>query len=103
MAYHSLSPQEISDKTNKLFEKYPVKKVSIFGSCSRNEMKRGSDVDILIELSDQSSPLLFVELTRKLEHILQRKVDLISYSSLEYSDMKNEILSDAKVIYEKRH
>ena len=103
MPYHALSPQEISDKTNKLFEKYPVKKVSLFGSCSRNEMKRGSDVDILIEFSDQSNPLLFVELTRKLEHLLQRKVDLISYSSLDYSDMKNEILSEAKVIYEKRH
>ena len=48
MPYHALTTQEISDKTNNLFEKYPIEKASVFGSCSRNEMKRGSDIDILV-------------------------------------------------------
>lgn len=103
MPYKSLSIQEISEKTKQLFDKYPVKKASIFGSYSRNDMKRGSDVDILIEFVDLSEPLLFVEIARKLENLLKRKVDLISFSSLDYSDAKSIILSEAKVIYEKRH
>lgn len=46
MPYKSLSIHEISEKTKQLFDKYPVKKASIFGSYSRNDMKRGSDVCI---------------------------------------------------------
>jgi len=65
-------------------------------------MHRGSDVDILIDLGDYSSGLIFVDIKRSLEHALRRKVDLISFQSLEYTNMKDEILSEAQVIYEKR-
>lgn len=65
-------------------------------------MHRGSDIDILVDVSNLSSGLVFVELKRKLESILKRKVDLISFNSLDYSDKKNEILSEAKVIYENK-
>ena len=103
MPYQTLTLKDVANKTNALFEKYPVKKDAIFGSFSRNEMKRGSDIDFLIELEDLSEPLLFVEIARELENLLKRKIDLISISSLEYSDEKSKILSEAKVIYEKRH
>jgi predicted nucleotidyltransferase len=38
-----------------------------------------------------------------LQNKLKRKVDLITYNSLAYSDLKDSILEDAKVIYEKTH
>ncbi len=47
MPYQTLTLKDVANKTNALFEKYPVKKVAIFGSFSRNEMKRGSDIDFL--------------------------------------------------------
>ena len=103
MPYRPLKPQDVADKARTLFEKYNVEKAAVFGSCSRNEMQRGSDIDLLVEVDLLSNPLLFIELKRKLESALKRKVDLISYKSLEQSVSKATILSEAKVIYEKKH
>lgn len=103
MPYKSLSTNDIANKTGMVFEKYNVSKASVFGSCARGEMKRGSDIDILIDINNLKSGLIFVELKRKLENKLKRKVDLISFNSLDYSDRKSEILFESKVIYEKGH
>lgn len=103
MSYSPLSIGDIAEKAVIVFEKYNVSKAAVFGSCARGEMHHGSDIDILVDVSSLTSGLAFVELKRKLECILKRKVDLISFNSLDYSDKKNEILSEAKVIYEKRH
>lgn len=64
-------------------------------------MRMGSDIDLLIQFPDMNNPLLFVELKRKLENKLRRKVDLISYGSLMTSSACEVIMADLKVIYEK--
>lgn len=99
MPYKPLKPQDVADKAKGLFKKYNVEKAAVFGSCSRNEMQRGSDIDLLVDVDLLSDPFLFIELKRKLENVLKRKVDLISYKSLDYSTSKMTILSEAKVIY----
>jgi predicted nucleotidyltransferase len=103
MEYRPLSIIYITEKVTNVFEEYGVIKAAVFGSCAKGEMHRGSDVDILVDFMDIISGLTFIDLKIKLENILKRKVDLISYNSLNYSEMKNEILLSAKVIYEKRH
>jgi len=103
MPYKALSIDDITEKAIIVFERYNVNKAAVFGSCARGEMQRGSDIDILVDISSYTSGLAFVELKRKPENLLKRKVDLISFNSLNYSDKKNEILSEAKVIYEKGH
>lgn len=103
MEYRQLSIDEIILRVTPVLQKYDIKKAAIFGSCVRGEMRRGSDIDFLVEASDIHGGLIFVEIKRKLENKLRRKVDLISYNSLDYSNLKDSILSEAKVIYEKRH
>ncbi|HBQ63779.1 MAG TPA: hypothetical protein DD727_02410 [Clostridiales bacterium] len=102
MQYKQVTIDELSAKAVPVLEKYKIKKAAVFGSCARGEMQRGSDIDLLIDASEIRGGLIFVEIKRKLENILGRKVDLISYKSLDYSNIKNSILSEAKVIYEKR-
>lgn len=101
MAYKPISIEELKDKTLTLFRKYGLVKVAVFGSCSRNEMKLGSNIDLLIQLPDLNIPLVFVELQRKLENRLKRKIDLISYSSMLSSDLYENIAEGIKVIYER--
>lgn len=101
MEYQPISIEELSLKARPVFIKYKIRKAAVFGSCSRGEMCRGSDVDLLIDAGDIKSGLVFVELKRKLENKLGRKVDLISYGSLQYTRSKASILSQAKVIYER--
>jgi len=102
MQYRPITVGEVSAKAYPILEKYNLKKVAVFGSCVSGEMHRGSDIDILVDISGINSGLVFIELKRKLENRLGRKVDLISYKSLDYSKVKDKILSEAKVIYEKR-
>ena len=103
MSYIPITIREIEEKAAEIFQEYKINKVAIFGSCARGNMHHGSDIDLLISFESLESGLVFVEIKRKLENKLGRKVDLITYPSLLRSAYKEEILSEAKVIYEKRH
>lgn len=40
-------------------EQYPVKKVTLFGSCALGKQTEGSDVDLLVEFFRRTSLFLF--------------------------------------------
>lgn len=65
-----------------LKEKFRVKKIGIFGSYSRGEQKKGSDIDILVEYYDDPSLFEFFALKRFLAEKLGLKVDLVMKNSL---------------------
>jgi uncharacterized protein len=51
----------------------------LFGSYARGEAKKGSDVDILVELDyTQQIGLVFVQMKFDLEESLHKEVDLVS-------------------------
>ena len=62
--------------------KYGVKKAALFGSFVRREMKKKSDIDVLVEIGADASLLDFIELKQKLEEKLGRRVDLVEYDTL---------------------
>jgi uncharacterized protein len=63
----------------KLYKKYKVRDIGIFGSFIRDEQKTGSDVDILVEFDDQDIPGLykFITFENDIEKMLKKKVDLV--------------------------
>ncbi|MDD6895919.1 MAG: nucleotidyltransferase domain-containing protein [Prevotellaceae bacterium] len=65
------------------FKTQPVLKAWLFGSYSRGEQTKDSDVDILV-LLDKSRPigLKFFGMWNDLEELLGRKVDLVSVGTL---------------------
>ncbi|MBI2053872.1 MAG: nucleotidyltransferase family protein [Candidatus Staskawiczbacteria bacterium] len=65
-----------------LREKFRVKKIGIFGSYSRGEQKRSSDIDILVEFYEAPSLLKFIGMEKYLSEILGIKVDLVMKNSL---------------------
>ena len=71
-------------KIQHFFATQPVNRAYLFGSCSRGEETKNSDVDILVDL-DKSKPIgLFQYVTMKLElqDLLQREVDLVEQEEL---------------------
>lgn len=94
-----LSAKHIA-QLKRYFTDKPVKKAYLFGSYSRNEALKDSDVDILVEL-DHSRPigLKFFIFQEELENILKRKVDLISSEGVS-PYIKNIIDQDKVLIYE---
>lgn len=61
----------------RLFAKYALTSMAVFGSTARGEQRPDSDVDIMVEF-DTSKDYDFLELAEDLEQLLKRKVDLVS-------------------------
>jgi len=62
--------------------KYGVRNVRIFGSVVRGEADEESDVDLLVEPLPGFTLLKSSAMTRELEGILGRKVDVVSERAL---------------------
>ena len=51
--------------------------MAIFGSYSRNEQDKNSDLDIVVEFNDKIG-IRFIDLAEELEKLIGFKVDLVS-------------------------
>ncbi len=71
----------LAEHKGELKKKYTVKQISIFGSFVRDEQKKTSDIDILVEF-EKPIGLKFFGLADHLEEILGVKVDLFTPNAL---------------------
>jgi predicted nucleotidyltransferase len=77
-----------------LLKKYPIKNIAIFGSYSRNEQNKKSDIDILVEFNGPIG-IEFIDLAEELEEILHSRVDLISKNGIKktyYNYLKKDLI-----------
>ena len=73
----------LSPKTLKsLIKTYKIKRVALFGSYARGKPTKKSDVDFLVEFKREADLLDQVALKIALEHILHKKVDVVTPASL---------------------
>lgn len=84
--------ESIKPKIIRLLKKNKIKRAGIFGSFARGEAKKGSDIDILIE-PPKGLGFGFAGIEIKLENILKRKVDLLSYNGIS-PHLKDRILRE---------
>jgi len=77
-------------------KKYGVKRIGLFGSYIRNEQKRESDIDILVEFKkDKKTFDSYMELKFFLEDLFECKVDLVVVEAIK-PDLKPYILESVK-------
>ncbi len=74
--------EQIKNKITPTLKKAGVTRSSIFGSVVRGEADGDSDIDILVELSEDKTLLDLVGLELELKDILKKDVDLITYRSI---------------------
>ena len=69
---------------DELRQEYSIKEIGIFGSYIRDEQRKMSDVDILIEFSEEAkiSLLDFIHIENYISDLLGVKVDLVEKSAL---------------------
>lgn len=84
---------KLKPKIRKILKKNDVAKAGIFGSYARGEEKKNSDIDILIEFKGDKSLFDLVALEMALERVLKKKVDLLTYRSLNHL-LKDRILKE---------
>jgi predicted nucleotidyltransferase len=78
-----------------------IRKLSLFGSALRGELRKDSDIDLLVEFQSGETPSLFdlARMERELSSVLGgRKVDLRTPQELSRY-FRAEVLSSASVQY----
>jgi uncharacterized protein len=59
-----------------------VASLALFGSAARGEMAARSDVDVLVDFSERATFDRYMDLKDYLEHLLGRRVDLVTMKAL---------------------
>lgn len=95
--------QELIPLIKEYFRSQPIKKAWLFGSCSRGEETKNSDIDILVDYDEVSGVVsLFTigNILKSLSTLIGRQVDLVDTDGiLDYA--KSSIEKDKILIYER--
>jgi uncharacterized protein len=75
-------------------KKFGVHSLSIFGSIARNQARKNSDIDILVDFEKPVGLFEFARLQLYLEETLGRKVDLVTPEALR-KELRDDILREA--------
>jgi uncharacterized protein len=62
--------------------RYGVRRIALFGSGARDELRVDSDIDVLVEFEGRATFDRYFSLLDHLERIFDRKVDLVSERGL---------------------
>jgi uncharacterized protein len=73
--------RRLSEARDDLIERYPIRRLGLFGSVVRGDHGPESDVDVLVEFS-RPVGLEIVDLAEELEAVLGRRVDLVSRKAI---------------------
>jgi hypothetical protein len=77
----------LKENKQRLLAKYPIKSIALFGSHSRGDYRKDSDIDILVELYEPLG-LKFIEMAHELEDLFESRVDLVSKKGIKPAYLK---------------
>ena len=88
----------LREKRNEILQiaaRHGARDVRIFGSTSTGESQEESDIDLLVNTTERTSPWFPVGLKEELEVLLGKKVDIVTENGL-YWLLRRRILNEAK-------
>uniref|UniRef100_A9A7V8 protein adenylyltransferase n=1 Tax=Methanococcus maripaludis (strain C6 / ATCC BAA-1332) TaxID=444158 RepID=A9A7V8_METM6 len=89
----------LNDKRiQELCERENIVYLGLFGSYSRGEETKDSDIDFLVKFSGNKSLFKIIKISQELSKIFGKKVDLVTENSLS-KYIKKDVLKDIEVIY----
>ena len=80
-----------------LARQYRARKVSVFGSLVRGEMRDDSDIDFLVEFDSDFRLTDIIRLTQHLEELIGRKVDVVPRQALR-KELETFVLSEMQAL-----
>ena len=72
----------LAERRQEFGARFGVKRLSLFGSAARDELRDGSDVDVLVEFEGPATFQGYFDLKDYLEALLGRTVDLVTERGL---------------------
>lgn len=89
--------ETLSKSKRGLFEQYKIRELGIFGSLVRGEERKRSDIDVLVTFEEIPDLLRFIELERRLQRLLGKKVDLVRKEAIR-PVIKERILREVRYV-----
>lgn len=98
---YSLEQRMTQDALTAFCRKNHIRKLSVFGSALRGELRPESDLDILVEFDPDHTPGLFsiVRMEMELSQTLGRRVDLRTPEDLSQY-FRDEVMANAELQYQ---
>ena len=87
----------VKQKILPILRRHSVTRAGLFGSIVLGDVKKSSDIDVLVEIEDDISLLDFVGIKIELEEATGRKVDLVEYDTIKPL-LRERILNEQVVI-----
>jgi len=81
-----------------ILKRNDVKKAGVFGSYARDEAKKNSDVDLLVDLGKNKSLLDLIRLKQEIEFELSKKADLVTYNSINKHIKESILLEEVQIL-----
>ena len=82
--------------------RFGLKKVAVFGSAARGEMKKRSDIDLLLDVPPGTTLLDLVAMRSDFRERFGHPVDVVTYDAL-HPLMRDEVLQEQKILYAKKN
>ena len=87
--------REKREEILRVAEKHGARNVRIFGSVAHGEATETSDIDLLVDTAEETSPWFPAGLVAELEELLDRRVDVVTPDGL-YWLLRRRILKEAR-------
>lgn len=87
----------LAPQLHALIRRYGATNLAVFGSVARHEATDKNDVDLLVDLPEQTSLIDRADLKLALEELLQQRVDLIRRRNLK-PELRERAISEAAVL-----
>jgi uncharacterized protein len=98
----NLSSVEIDEQAlQTLCRRNHVSRLSVFGSFARGQERPDSDIDLLVEFSQEKGLLDLIALERQLSEIFGRRVDLLTEQSIS-PYIRDSVRRDQRVLFDAR-
>ena len=96
--FHTLEDiRRLRPEIMELARQYRARKVSVFGSCLRGEMREDSDIDFLVDFEDNYTLLDIAGMWNGLEDLLGCKVDVIDRRGLR-EELRESVFREAQAL-----
>jgi predicted nucleotidyltransferase len=87
--------QDKREEILRIAEKHGACNVRVFGSVVHGEATDNSDIDLLVDTSEKTSPWFPAGLIEELEQVLGKRVDVVTSNGL-YWLLRRRILKEAR-------
>ena len=89
--------EALSGLTPELRKNYKVERIGLFGSFARQEQRPDSDIDLLVDFSDDADLFDVAELKYFLEEKLDHRVDIVPARALR-DELRKAVLADVSYV-----